>query len=94
MSEHPDTDALEEADFHQYGDDDYVPISCYHRMTAHAREMEASARSAAKLLGEAWEDLKEARSIAKEACKMLDGEGYQVNYPPMPWEDDSSENTD
>lgn len=64
MSEHPATDALENADFAQYGDDEDVPLSCYHRMTAHAREMEASAKSAARMLGEAWEQLKEARGIA------------------------------
>jgi hypothetical protein len=33
----------------------------------------------------------EARRIAKEACELLDREGYQVNYPPMPWEPDSPE---
>ena len=88
MSETPETDKLEDADFHKYGDDEAVPLSCYHRMTAHAREMEASAKAAARMLTDAWQDLKEAREIAKEACEMLDREGYQVNYPPMPWEDD------
>jgi len=65
-SESPDTDSMEEADYHQYGEDDYVPISCYHRMKALAREMEASAKSGAKLLGHAWEEMKEARSLAVE----------------------------
>lgn len=64
MSEYPNTDALEDADFSKYGDDEDVPVACYHRMTAHARDMEASAKSAARMLGEAWDDLKEARKIA------------------------------
>lgn len=32
-------------------------------------------------------ELYEARRIAKEACELLAKEGYQVNYPPMPWEE-------
>ena len=87
MSETPDTDQLEDSDFHKYGDDDAVPLACYHRMTAHARSMEASAKVAAKMLGEAWEEVKEARAIAKEACEMLADNGFETNYPPMPWEE-------
>jgi hypothetical protein len=55
-------------------------------MTAHAREMEASAKAAGRLLGDAWQDLKEAREIAKEACAILAENGFETNYPPMPWE--------
>jgi hypothetical protein len=51
MSEHPDTDALEEADFHKYSDDEAVPISCYHRMVAHARDMEGIRESRSQ---DAW----------------------------------------
>lgn len=94
MSEHPDTDALEEADFAKYGDEEDVPIACYHRMTAHAREMEAAAKACAKMLGEAWEDLKEARFIAKESCEMLAENGFEVNYPPMPWESPEANDQD
>jgi hypothetical protein len=28
-----------------------------------------------------------ARRIAKEACELLATEGYEVNYPPMPWDE-------
>ena len=65
MSETPQTDQLEDSDFHKYGDDDAVPLSCYHRMTAHARDMEASAKVATKMLGEAWEATKQARDAAE-----------------------------
>lgn len=34
----------------------------------------------------------EARKIAAEACAMLAGNGFETNYPPMPWDSDSSEN--
>lgn len=99
MSETPDTDQLEDSDFHKYEADDAVPLSCYHRMTAHARDMEASAKSAANLLGKAWDELThlrrgrdEAREIAKEACAMLADNGFETNYPPMPWDSDSLHN--
>jgi hypothetical protein len=65
-SESPSTDAMEEADFHRYGDDDMVPITCYHRMTALSREMEASAKELGRLLGEAWKERDAA--LAREAA--------------------------
>jgi len=34
----------------------------------------------------------EARQIAAEACAMLADNGFETNYPPMPWDSDSSEN--
>ena len=90
-SESPTTDALEDADYHQYEGDDHVPISCYHRMKSHAREMEASAKSGAKLLGYSWEQMKEARRIATEACDLLAQNGFETNYPPMPWDTNAEE---
>jgi hypothetical protein len=35
----------------------------------------------------------EAREIAAEACAMLADNGFETNYPPMPWDSDSSENS-
>jgi len=85
MSEHPDTDALEEADFAKYSDNEDVPIGCYHRMADHAREMEASAKSAARMLGEAWGQLKEARKIA---TAYRDDEYFDTgDMVRLPWED-------
>lgn len=89
MSEHPDTDALEEADFHKYSDDEAVPIGCYHRMVAHARDMEASAKAAAKMLGEAWEDTKQARAAAENLRDSLIRPEWAKPIR-FPWE--SSEN--
>ena len=34
----------------------------------------------------------EAREIAAEACAMLADNGFETNYPPMPWDSDSPEN--
>jgi hypothetical protein len=34
----------------------------------------------------------DSRSIAAEACAMLADNGFETNYPPMPWDSDSPEN--
>ena len=34
----------------------------------------------------------EAREIAKGSCAMLAKNGFETNYPPMPWDSDSPEN--
>lgn len=33
-----------------------------------------------------------AREIAKQACELLAENNFEVNYPPMPWEEGSPEN--
>lgn len=33
------------------------------------------------------EERDEARKIAKESCELLAENGFETNYPPMPWED-------
>jgi len=86
MSETPQTDQLEDSDFHKYGDDEAVPLSCYHRMTAHARDMEASAKAAAKMLGDAWLDIKQARAAAEHLRDSLCRPEWAKPIV-FPWED-------
>ena len=38
------------------------------------------------------EERDEAREIAKESCEMLAKNGFETNYPPMPWDSDSQMN--
>lgn len=40
MSNHQETDKLEEADFHKYVDGEDVPYAVYKRMVAHAQDLE------------------------------------------------------
>ena len=35
-----------------------------------------------------------AREIAKQACELLAENNFEVNYPPMPWDEGSPENTE
>ena len=69
------------------------------KMEEHAKTLERSnnklrhqRRLLLKRVKEMGSDLAESRRIAKDACAMLASEGYEVNYPPMPWEADSPEN--
>jgi hypothetical protein len=101
----PETDAMIAADQHHLEDDNFFPATVYWRMCDVARTLERerdSWRSKAVDLHARYKgaledieteiaDRNEARRIAKEACELLDREGYQVNYPPMPWEPDSPE---
>lgn len=41
---------------------------------------------------EAREQRDAARKIAKQACELLAENNFEVNYPPMPWEEGSPEN--
>ena len=34
-----------------------------------------------------------AREIAKQACALLAENNFEMNYPPMPWEEGSPENS-
>jgi hypothetical protein len=68
-------------------------------MEEHAKTLERSnnklrhqRRLLLKRVKEMGGDLAESRRIAKDACAMLASEGYEVNYPPMPWEAASPEN--
>lgn len=93
------------ADQHHLEDDNFFPATIYWRMCDVTRTLERerdSWRSKAVDLHARYKgaledieteiaDRNEARRIAKEACELLDREGYQVNYPPMPWEPDSPE---
>jgi hypothetical protein len=101
----PETDAMVAADQHHIEDDNWITMSCYWRMSDLARTLERERdewrKKAVDLHARykgALEDIEaeiaardEARRLAKEACELLDREGYQVNYPPMPWEPDSPE---
>lgn len=43
---------------------------------------------------EAREHRDAARKIAKQACELLAENNFEVNYPPMPWEEGSPENAE
>ena len=94
------------ADLHHLEDDETCPASAYWRMVELTRTLERE-RDAwrgkavdlhARYKG-ALEDIEaeiaernEAREIAAEACGMLAENGFETNYPPMPWDSDSPEN--
>lgn len=100
----PETDAMIQTDAHRI--EEYsAPRTAYIRMCELARTLERERdewrKKAVDLHARhkgALEDIEteiaardEARRLAKDACELLDREGYQVNYPPMPWEPDSPE---
>jgi hypothetical protein len=41
---------------------------------------------------EVIEERDEARGIATEACAMLADNGFETNYPPLPWDSDFPQN--
>ena len=90
MSETPHTDQLEDSDFHKYGDDDAVPLSCYHRMTTHARAMEATANVATRMLAEAWEEVKGIGEESKHLLKSLN-ETKESLRVALQWIDDGND---
>ena len=83
-----------------------APLSAYKRMTELSRTLERERdewrKKAVDLHARhknALEDIEaeiaernEAREIAAEACAMLADNGFETNYPPMPWGSDSPEN--
>jgi len=101
----PETDAMLEADWYRL--EEYsAPLSAYKRMTELSRTLERERdewrKKAVDLHARhknALEDIEaeiaernEAREIAAEACAMLADNGFETNYPPMPWGSDSPEN--
>lgn len=97
LRETPKTDAVSE-EIHRNNWRQWVIIE---KMEDHAKEIERSnnklrhqRRLLLKRVKEMGSDLAESRQIAKDASAMLASEGYEVNYPPMPWEANSSENGD
>ena len=101
----PETDAMLEADWYRL--EEYsAPLSAYKRMTELSRTLERERdewrKKAVDLHARhknALEDIEaeiaernEAREIAAEACAMLADNGFETNYPPMPWDSDSTEN--
>ena len=102
-----ETDAMVAADQHHLEDDNFFPATVYWRMCDLARTLERERDSwrgkAVDLHARhknALEDIEaeiaernEAREIAAEACAMLAENGFETNYPPMPWDSDSPENT-
>ena len=96
LRETPKTDALTE----EIKRNNWQDWHNLEKMEEHAKESERSnnklrhqRRILLKRVKEMGSDLAEARRIAKDACAMLASEGYEVNYPPMPWEADSPENS-
>lgn len=93
------------ADQHHLEDDNFFPATVYWRICDLARTLErerdewrkkavdlhARHKNALEDIESEIAERNEARRIAKEACELLDSEGYQVNYPPMPWEPESPE---
>lgn len=102
----PETDEMVAADLHHMEDDETCPASAYWRMVELTRTLERERDSwrgkAVDLHARhknALEDIEaeiaernEAREIAAEACAMLAENGFETNYPPMPWDSDSPEN--
>ena len=95
LRETPKTDALTE----EIKRNNWQDWHNLEKMEEHAKEIERSnnklrhqRRLLLKRVKELVSDLAESRRIAKDACAMLASEGYEVNYPPMPWEANSSEN--
>jgi hypothetical protein len=101
-----ETDQLEECDQYKV-DEDYAEYNAYRRMVEHARTLERERdewrKKAVDLHARhkgALEDIEaeiaernEAREIAAKACAMLAENGFETNYPPMPWDSDSPENS-
>ena len=44
-------------------------------------------KEALKDMEEIYSERDEARRIATESCKILAENGFETNYPPMPWEE-------
>ena len=62
------------------------------QLTHELGEMTKTLDKAGDLLELMTGDLKEARTIATEACALLAENGFETNYPPMPWDSDSRMN--
>lgn len=94
------------ADQHHMEDDNFFPATVYWRMCDMARTLErerdewrgkavdlhARHKNALEDIEAEIAERNEARKIAAEAYAMLAGNGLETNYPPMPWDSDSSEN--
>ncbi len=103
----PETDAMVAADQHHLEDDNFFPATVYWRMCDLARTLErerdewrgkavdlhARHKGALEDIEAEISERNEARAIAAEACAMLADNGFETNYPPMPWDSDSPENT-
>jgi len=95
------------ADQHHLEDDNFFPATVYWRMCDLARTLErerdewrgkavdlhARYKGALEDIETEIAERNEARVIANEACAMLAENGFETNYPPMPWDSDSSENS-
>ena len=53
-----------------------------------AKDAKERYKEALRDMEEIYSERDDARRIAKEACEMLSVNGFQTNYPPMPWEDE------
>ena len=53
-----------------------------------AKDAKERHKEALRDMEEIYSERDEARRIAKEACAMLANNGFETNYPPMPWEVD------
>jgi len=56
------------------------------------KDAEGRYKEALKDMEEIYSERDEARRIASEACAMLAENGFETNYPPMPWDSNSPEN--
>ena len=72
-----------------------VRVSKWAWLNQCAKELEDVQKRNKNMMGNIMEDIEElrneldeARAIATEACAMLAKNGFETNYPPMPWDDD------
>jgi hypothetical protein len=71
-----------------------TPLTDQWKFAVHGLEMGVMHVCPADLTAQLERDRDEARRIAKEACELLARKGYQVNFPPMPWEDSEPNSQD
>jgi len=69
-----------------------VRVDKWASLNRDAKDAKERYKEALQDMEEVYSERDEARRIAKEACEMLSANGFETNYPPMPWDSDFPQN--